>query len=136
LNVRLDRIERIQAAMREQGWIAIVVLNHDDYRYLFGTDRAQPRAIIPFQGPPELVAFTGEEPELRSLLADGKVRVFGSVGGQIHDVVGKLRELAAAAPRLREAGARIIGGCCGTSLEHYRQLRAALRGTGGTGGGR
>jgi 5-methyltetrahydrofolate--homocysteine methyltransferase len=36
-------------------------------------------------------------------------------------------ELAAAAPRLLKAGARIIGGCCGTSLEHYRQLRAALR---------
>jgi Xaa-Pro dipeptidase len=84
--------------MREQGWIAIVIVNHDDYRYLFGTDRAQPRAIIPFQGPPELVAFTGEEPELRAALADGRVHVFGSVGGQIHDVVGRLRELAAAAP--------------------------------------
>jgi Xaa-Pro aminopeptidase len=98
LKVRLDRIARIQAAMREQGWIAIVIVNHDDYRYLFGTDRAQPRAVIPFQGPPELVAFTGEEPELRAALADGEVRVFGSVGGQIHDVVGRLRELAAAAP--------------------------------------
>ncbi len=40
-------------------------------------------------------------------------------------------ELAAAAPRLLEAGARIIGGCCGTSLEHYRQLRAALHGVRG-----
>jgi Xaa-Pro aminopeptidase len=98
LKVRLDRIARIQDAMRERGWIAIVILNHDDYRYLFGTDRAQPRAIIPFQGPPELIAFTGEEPELRAALAGGEVRVFGSVGGQIHDVVGRLRELSAAAP--------------------------------------
>ena len=98
MEVRLDRIGRIQAAMREQGWIAIVVLNHDDYRYLFGTDRAQPRALIPFQGPPELIAFTGEEPELRAALAGGEVRVFGSVGGQIHDVVGRLRELAGTAP--------------------------------------
>jgi Xaa-Pro aminopeptidase len=98
MKVRLDRIARIQASMRERGWIAIVVLNHDDYRYLFGTDRAQPRAIIPFQGPPELVAFTGEEPELRAALAGGEVRVFGSVGGQIHDVVGRLRDLATAAP--------------------------------------
>ena len=84
--------------MRERGWIAILILNHDDYRYLFGTDRTQPRALIPFQGPPELIAFTGEEPELRASLADGKVRVFGSVGGQIHDVVGRLREIAAEAP--------------------------------------
>ena len=98
MKVRLDRVARIQASMREQHWIAIVVLNHDDYRYLFGTDRAQPRAIIPFEGPPELVAFTGEEPELRGALADGEVRVFGSVGGQIHDIVGRLRDVAAAAP--------------------------------------
>jgi Xaa-Pro aminopeptidase len=98
VNVRFDRIARVQAAMREQGLVAIVVMNHDDYRYLFGTDRSQPRALIPFEGPPELIAFTGEEPELRALLANGEVRVFGSVGGQIHDVVGRLRELAAADP--------------------------------------
>src|SRR5664280_1155587 len=90
--------------MRGQGWIAIVILNHDDYRYLFGTDRSQPRAIIPFQGPPELVAFTGEEPELRAGLAAGEVRVFGSVGGQIHDIVDRLRAIvadAAPAPGIR-----------------------------------
>jgi len=98
MRVRLDRVARIQGAMREQHVIAIVILNHDDYRYLFGTDRAQPRAVIPFEGPPELIAFTGEEPELRAALAEGEVRVFGSVGGQIHDVVGRIRELAAAAP--------------------------------------
>jgi Xaa-Pro aminopeptidase len=98
LKVRFDRIASIQAAMSERGWIAIVILNHDDYRYLFGTDRTQPRALIPFQGPPELIAFTGEEHELRAALAEGKVRVFGSVGGQIHDIVGRLREIAAAAP--------------------------------------
>jgi Xaa-Pro aminopeptidase len=98
LKVRLDRIGLIQAALQERGWIAIVILNHDDYRYLFGTDRAQPRAIIPFQGPPELLAFSGEEPELRAALTEGEVMIFGSVGGQIHDVVGRLRELAEAAP--------------------------------------
>lgn len=98
MKVRLDRIARVQAAMREQGLVAIVVMNHDDYRYLFGTDRSQPRALIPFEGPPELIVFTGEEPELRAALAQGEVRVFGSVGGQIHDVVGRLRELAASDP--------------------------------------
>ena len=98
MKVRLDRIGLIQAALQERGWIALVILTHDDYRYLFGTDRAQPRAIIPFQGPPELLAFSGEEPELRAALTEGEVMVFGSVGGQIHDVVGRLRELAEAAP--------------------------------------
>jgi Xaa-Pro dipeptidase len=97
MNVRLDRIARVQARMREEGLVAIVVMNHDDYRYLFGTDRSQPRALIPVDGPPELIAFSGEEPELRASLVTGEVRVFGSVGGQIHDIVGRLREIVAAA---------------------------------------
>ena len=41
-------------------------------------------------------------------------------------------ELAEEAPNWVEAGARIVGGCCGTSLEHYRKLRAALRETEGS----
>jgi Xaa-Pro dipeptidase len=106
LPVRYDRIARVQKGMREQGLIAIVVMNHDDYIWLFGTDRTQPRAVIPFEGPPELIAFSGEEPELLAALADGKVRVFGSVGGQIHDIVERLRELAAADP----FGAAAAGG--------------------------
>lgn len=96
LNVHYDRIARLQAGMREEGLIAIVVMNHDDYRYLFGTDRSQPRAIIPAEGAPELIAFSGEEPELKAAFPDGRIRVFGSVGGQIHDIVGRLRELIAA----------------------------------------
>jgi Xaa-Pro dipeptidase len=97
MKVRLDRIAWVQARMREEGLVAIVVMNHDDFRYLFGTDRSQPRALIPFEGPPELIAFSGEEPELRTTFANGEVRVFGSVGGQIHDIVERLREIVAAA---------------------------------------
>jgi len=93
MKVRHDRIERVQAAMREQGMAAIMLMNHDDHRYLFGTDRSQPRAIIPAEGPPELVAFVAEEPELLASLGEGKVHVFSTVGGQIHDVVARLHEL-------------------------------------------
>jgi Xaa-Pro aminopeptidase len=82
--------------MREAGMVAIVVMNHDDYRYFFGTDRSQPRALIPADGAPELIAFTAEEPELRASFPDGDVRVFSSVGGQIHDIVGRLHEIVAA----------------------------------------
>ena len=64
-NVRYDRIARVQASMRKKGLVAIVVMNHDDFRWLFGTERSQPRAIIPVEGPADLVAFSGEEPELR-----------------------------------------------------------------------
>jgi Xaa-Pro dipeptidase len=102
MDVRHDRIARVQAGMREEGLAAIVIVNHDDYRYLFGEDRVQPRAIIPVEGPPTLIAFAGEEPEIRAALAHagngppgGGVLVFGSVGGQIHEVVGLLRDLVA-----------------------------------------
>lgn len=50
MKIRYDRIARVQAAMREQGLLEIVVMNHDDYRYLFGEDRAQPRALVPASG--------------------------------------------------------------------------------------
>jgi Xaa-Pro aminopeptidase len=96
MNVRYDRIERVQAGMREQGLAAIMLMNHDDYRYLFGTDRSQPRAIIPAHGPAELIAFAAEEPELRASLDEGTVHVFTTVGGQIHDVVARLNELTGA----------------------------------------
>ena len=36
-------------------------------------------------------------------------------------------ELAAEAPNWIKAGARIIGGCCGTNLEHYRKLSQVLQ---------
>ncbi len=93
--VRFDRIERTQALMRDQGVAAIIVMNHDDYRWFFGFDRAQPRAIIPATGAPALVAFTAEEEELRELTGGGPVMIWGSVGGQINDVVTRLREIAA-----------------------------------------
>ncbi len=98
--VRRDRIARVQARMREEGLVALVILNHDDYRYLFGVDRTQPRAVIPVEGAPTIIAFAGEEPEIRASLAaegaaDGDVLVFGSVGGQIHDVTGLLRDVIA-----------------------------------------
>jgi 5-methyltetrahydrofolate--homocysteine methyltransferase len=36
------------------------------------------------------------------------------------------QELAEAAPDWVRAGARIVGGCCGTNLEHYKKLKTAM----------
>ena len=83
--------------MREQGVGAILILNHDDYRWFFGFDRTQPRAIIPADGAPAVIAFTAEEPEMREVVGDGDVMVWGSVGGQINDVVTRIRALRAGA---------------------------------------
>ena len=35
-------------------------------------------------------------------------------------------EFAAFVPRLVEAGATFIGGCCGTTPEHVRKIRQAV----------
>ncbi len=91
--VRFDRIHRAQALMREQGMAGIMIMNHDDYRYFFGQDWAQPRAILPFEGPPILIAFAGEEPALRAQMCDAEVKVFTHVGEQMAAVSGTFREL-------------------------------------------
>ena len=81
--------------MREQGIDAYLILTHDDYIYFFGEDRFQPRAVVPAQGPPIVVTFVGEEEEVRQSLGIDDVKVFGTVGQQIRDVVGAMREMAA-----------------------------------------
>jgi methionine synthase I (cobalamin-dependent) len=36
-------------------------------------------------------------------------------------------QFAAAAPRLLAAGARLVGGCCGSTPEHIRRMAEAIR---------
>jgi Xaa-Pro dipeptidase len=91
--VRFDRIAKAQELMREQGMAGIMIMNHDDYRYFFGQDWAQPRAILPFEGPPILIAFAGEEPVIQEYVKDGAVKVFTHVGEQMAAVSGTFREL-------------------------------------------
>jgi hypothetical protein len=62
--------------MREQGIDGYLVLTHDDYVYFFGEDRIQPRAIVPCQGQPIIVAFQGEAEDIRRQLGVEDVRVF------------------------------------------------------------
>ena len=80
--------------MQGLGIDAYLILTHDDYIYLFGEDRFRPRAVIPAKGDPIVATFVGEETEVRESLGSATVRVFGSVGQQIKDVVGAMRELA------------------------------------------
>ena len=89
-----ERLQRAQERMRGQEIDAYLILTHDDYIYFFGEDRYQPRAIIPAQGTPIVVTFTGEEEEVRASLGVEDVRIFGSVGQQIKDVVQVMRQMA------------------------------------------
>ena len=89
-----DRLQKAQARMRERGIDAYLILTHDDYIYFFGEDRFQPRAVIPAAGPPIVVTFQGEEAEVRESIGVEDVKIFGTVGQQIKDVVGTMREMA------------------------------------------
>jgi Xaa-Pro dipeptidase len=91
--IRFDRIEKAQALMREQNTLGIMIMNHDDYRYFFGRDWAQPRAILPFQGPPILIAFAAEEPEMKEYVGNAEVEIFTQLGEQIQDVTSSFREI-------------------------------------------
>ena len=85
------RIQKAQDRMKQQGIDAYLILTHDDYIYFFGEDRYQPRAIIPAGGVPIVVTFAGEEDEVKASLGVEDVRIFGSVGQQIKDVVQVMR---------------------------------------------
>lgn len=88
-----ERIAKVQARMREQDIDAYMILTHDDYIYLLGEDRYQPRAIIPAMGAPIIITFRGEEEEIRRHFNLDEVKVFSTVGQQIKDVVESMRGL-------------------------------------------
>lgn len=96
-----ERLNRAQERMREQGIDAYMILTHDDYIYFFGEVRHQPRAIILAMGPPIIITFFGEEDEIRRSLGVDDARVFGTVGQQIKDVVGVMREMSGGKQPLR-----------------------------------
>lgn len=89
--VNEERVRRAQALMEREGMDVLLILTHDDYMFFFAEDRYQPRAIIPRDGPPTVIAFRAEAESLRSALGVEVVRVFSSVGQQIHDVITVLR---------------------------------------------
>jgi Xaa-Pro dipeptidase len=101
MSIRFDRLEKAQALMRQEGMAGIMVMNHDDYRYFFGRDWTQPRAIIPFEGPPTLISFAGEGTGMREYVGDAPVRIFTHVGEQMAAVSGSFRKLLGPA---QEAG--------------------------------
>ena len=61
----------------------------------------------------------------RPLIAKGNAGIPKYVEGHIH-YDGTPELMAEYATLARDAGARIIGGCCGTTPEHLQKMRAAL----------
>ncbi|WP_338048887.1 betaine--homocysteine S-methyltransferase [Rhodobaculum claviforme] len=74
-----------------------------------------------------VLGFAAQGPE-RPVIAKGNAGIPKFVDGHIH-YDGTPALMAAYAVLARDAGARIIGGCCGTTPEHLRAMRAALEDT-------
>jgi len=88
-----ERIAAAQELMQANSIDALLILTHDDHIYFFDEDRFQPRAIIPHKGPPLIICSRGEEEEIREGLGAQEVRVFATVGQQMHEVVGIMQGL-------------------------------------------
>ena len=71
-----------------------------------------------------VLGITAQGPEL-PVIAKGNAGIPKYVDGHIH-YDGTPELMADYAVLARDAGARIIGGCCGTTPEHLRAMRAAL----------
>jgi Xaa-Pro dipeptidase len=99
-----ERIAAAQELMQANGIDALLILTHDDHIYFFDEDRFQPRAIIPQKGPPVIICSRGEEREIREGLGAQEVRVFATVGQQMHEVVGMMRGLQSSLGRPPKIG--------------------------------
>ncbi len=71
-----------------------------------------------------VLGFMAQGPEL-PVIAKGNAGIPKFVDGHIH-YDGTPELMAEYAVLARDSGARIIGGCCGTTPEHLRAMRAAL----------
>ncbi len=71
-----------------------------------------------------VLGFTATDPG-RPVIAKGNAGIPKYVDGHIH-YDGTPDLMADYAVLARDSGAKIIGGCCGTTPEHLRQMRAAL----------
>ena len=74
-----------------------------------------------------VLGFEAAHPAL-PVIAKGNAGIPKFVGGHIH-YDGTPELMADYAVLARDSGARIIGGCCGTTPDHLRAMRAALEAT-------
>lgn len=87
------RVAAAQALMREQKIVGMMVMTDDDFRYFFGDLMVQPRAIIPDEGPPTLIAFAHEKAELEQMYPGCVISPYADVGEQMSSVKKIFAEL-------------------------------------------
>lgn len=74
-----------------------------------------------------VLGFTAQGPDI-PVIAKGNAGIPKYVDGHIH-YDGTPELMAKYAVMARDSGAKIIGGCCGTTAEHLAAMRAALENT-------
>jgi Xaa-Pro aminopeptidase len=95
-----DRILEAQRRMKDNRIDAYMIMTHDDYNFFFGDVRHQPRAILPANGKPIVIAFRGEKEEIQQSMGMQDVRVFSTVGQQMKDVVNVMQEIKGDKPTM------------------------------------
>jgi Xaa-Pro aminopeptidase/Xaa-Pro dipeptidase len=98
IKINHERINKAQELMKQNGMIAIMIMNHDDFIYFFNDLRIQPRAIIPASGPPIIIGFKAEEEELKSQFKNNEIRLFSHIGEQISNVREVFKTIFEGAP--------------------------------------
>ena len=122
-----NRIAAAQKLMQANGLDALLILTHDDYIYFFGEDRFQPRAVIPQKGPPIIICSRGEEKEIREGLGTQDVRVFATVGQQMHDVVGIMQDLQSSLGRPPTVGVQFWFETPAVLLQLFQQVNPQVK---------
>ncbi len=95
-----QRIERLQRNMDAQDVDALLILSAADYVYFIGDLRRQPRAIIPRQGPPILLAFAPELEEVRRTTGLADVRTYTAMHEMMVAIMGFFKGLGKEHPRV------------------------------------
>jgi Xaa-Pro dipeptidase len=122
-----ERIAAAQELMQANSIDALLILTHDDYIYFFDDDRFQPRAIIPQKGPPVIICSRGEEKEIRDGLGAQEVRLFATVGQQMHEVVGIMQELQSSLGRPPSIGVQFWFETPAVLLQLFQQANPQVK---------
>jgi Xaa-Pro dipeptidase len=125
--VQQERVAAAQELMQANGIDALLILTHDDYIYFFDDDRFQPRAIVPQKGPPVIICSHGEEGEVRESLGTQEVRVFATVGQQMHEVVTIVQELQSSLGRPPTIGVQLWFETPAVLLQLFQQANPQVK---------
>lgn len=99
-SVHQERIERLQRQMAAQDVDALLILTGDDYAYFIGELRRQPRAIIPRQGQPILLAFASEAEEARRNTGLDDVRSYRGLHDMMLAIMAFFKSLGKERPKV------------------------------------